>query len=244
MDILGIDIGGSGIKGAIVDTTTGQLTTERHRIATPQPARPEAVAGVVGQIARHFDWQGPIGCTFPAVVKNGVAFTAANVDSSWIGSNGAQLFSEQTGCPVTLLNDADAAGLAEMAMGAGKDQTGVVIVLTLGTGIGSAVFIDGILVPNTELGHLELDGSNAESRAADRARKAEDLSWSKWAGRLDHYLQHLEFLFSPNLFIIGGGVSKKHEKFFPYLNLKTPIVPAAMRNQAGIVGAAMAARPT
>ncbi len=242
MNILGIDIGGSGIKGALVDVKKGELVTERHRIPTPQPAVPEAVADVVAQIVTHFQWQGPIGCTFPAIIKDGCMYSAANVHDSWIGTNGQALFEEKTGCSVKVLNDADAAGFAEMIFGAGQDQSGVVIILTLGTGIGSAVFIDGVLVPNTELGHLELDGYDAETRAAESVRKAEDLGWKKWGKRVNAYLHHVEFLFSPNLFIIGGGVSKKYEKFFPHLDVQAPVVPATLLNEAGIIGAAWAAK--
>jgi polyphosphate glucokinase len=241
METLGIDIGGSGIKGAPVNIETGEFTAERLRIPTPSPSTPEAVTDVVAEIVHHFHWSGPVGCTFPAIIIDGKILSAANVDNSWIGVNGRDLISSKTDCPVVMLNDADAAGLAEMSIGAGQGQKGVVMVLTLGTGIGSALFTNGHLVPNTELGHLELDGYDAETRAAERARKAEDLSWKKWGKRLNHYLQHVERLFSPNLFIVGGGVSKKHKKYFKYLDLKTPVIPAQMRNQAGIVGAAMAA---
>ncbi|MEM7739051.1 MAG: ROK family protein [Deinococcota bacterium] len=238
--VLGIDIGGSGIKGAPVNVDLGELASERLRIPTPQPSTPDAVAGVVAEIVQHFAWQGPIGCTFPAIVKHGVIHSAANVDQEWIGEDAGSRFTQSTGQPTTILNDADAAGIAEMTLGAGRNQAGVVFVLTFGTGIGSALFIDGTLVPNTELGHLELDGHDAETRAAARVRKEEDLSWKKWAKRVDRYLQHVEFLFSPDLFIIGGGVSKKPEKFFDDLTLDTKIVPAELQNEAGIIGAAMA----
>lgn len=241
--ILGIDIGGSGIKGAPVDVTTGELIAERHRIPTPQPATPKAVAKVVAELANYFAWESaPIGCTFPAIVKKGFTLSAANVDKKWIGTDADTLFEKKTGSSVTVLNDADAAGLAEMKFGAGKGVSGVVMMLTFGTGIGSALFIDGKLVPNTELGHMGVGKhENAESWTAARIREDEDLSWKKWAGRVESYLQHLEFLFSPDLFIIGGGVSKRSEKFFPYIDLKTKMVPAALLNNAGIVGAAMAA---
>ncbi|MCG3208310.1 MAG: Polyphosphate glucokinase [Anaerolineae bacterium] len=242
MEILGIDIGGSGIKGAPVNIETGELTSDRYRIPTPEPSVPEAVADVVAKITRHFEWTGPIGCTFPAVIKNGVALTAANVDNTWIGTNGQKLLREKTGCPVLLLNDADAAGFAEMKFGASQDRTGVVILLTLGTGIGSAIFVNGVLVPNTEFGHLDIRGKDAENRASDRIRKAEDLSWKEWAKRVNEYLQRMEALFWPDLFIIGGGVSKKHEKFFRYFDIKTEIVPAKTLNEAGIIGAALAAK--
>lgn len=242
MHILGIDIGGSGIKGAPVDTITGTMLTERFRIPTPQPSHPLAVARVVAEIVQHFNWQGPIGCTFPAVVKHGVVETAANVDQGWVGTDGQALIQQETGCPILLVNDADAAGVAEMQYGAGKGHTGVVIMVTLGTGIGSAIFLNGILLPNTELGHLELRGKDAEFRASDRARQEKDMSWEKWAEKVDEYLRYLEFLFSPDLFIIGGGVSKKHEKFLPLIHTRAQIVPAQLLNDAGIVGAALAAR--
>jgi polyphosphate glucokinase len=237
---LGIDIGGTGIKGAPVDTATGKLLADRHRILTPVPATPEAVADVVAQVARFFDWQGPTGATFPAVIKHGVALTAANVDHGWIGTDAAHMFSEAIGGPVTVVNDADAAGIAEMEFGAGQGVAGVVMMITLGTGIGSALFVDGTLVPNTELGHLELDGMDAERRAAESVRESEDLSWKKWSKRLDEYLDVLHALFSPDLFIIGGGVSKKADKFVPRLSADTLVVPAQLLNDAGIVGAAMA----
>lgn len=242
MIVLGIDIGGSGIKGAPVDVEKGVLTAERYRIPTPKPSKPKAVARVVAKIARHFEWDGPIGCTFPAIIKNGVAYSAANVHKSWIGTNGEALIAEMTGCPVLLLNDADAAGIAEMTLGAGKDERGVVIVLTFGTGIGSAIFVNGQLIPNTEFGHMEIRGKDAEDRASDRIRKEKNLSWEKWAKRVNEFLGRMEALFSPDLFIIGGGVSKKHELFFPYLKTQARIVPAKMLNEAGIIGAAMAAR--
>lgn len=242
MEILGIDIGGSGIKGARVDVDGGQLVTERHRIETPQPASPDAVTDVVAEVVRHFAWQGPIGCTFPAIMKHGVAYSAANVDKGWIGTNAQAMIEDKTGCPVRVLNDADAAGVAEMQFGAGRDHAGVVIILTVGTGIGSAVFNNGVLLPNTELGHLEIRGKEAENRASDRVRKDKDWSWQKWAKKFSEYLQHLEFLFSPDLFIIGGGTSKKFDKFHEDLEAQTPIVPALLLNEAGIIGAALAAK--
>ncbi len=243
MEILGIDVGGSGIKGALVDTKLGELITDRIRIPTPKPALPEAVNKKIAKLARKFNYEGPIGVGFPAIILDGVVHSAANVANDWIGHPGAQSMSEATGCKVTLLNDADAAGLAEMRFGAGRNQQGVVIILTLGTGIGSSVFIDGRLVPNTEFGHLYLQNSklDAEEYTSDRVRTRDRLTWKKWAGRLDDYLQHLEFIFSPNLLILGGGVSKRSDKFIPRLTLKTPVVPAQLRNEAGIVGAAMAA---
>ena len=243
MHILGIDIGGSGIKGAPVDIEKGILVTERHRIPTPQPSLPNDVGDVVAEIVHHFEWKGPVGCTFPAIIKDGTAYSAANVDKSWIGTNGQQLFREKTGCPTILVNDADAAGIAEMEFGAGRREMGVVIMLTLGTGIGSALFMNGILVPNTELGHLEIRGKDAETRASDRTREEKDLSWEQWAERLDEYFQRVEFLFSPDLIIVGGGVSKKADKFLPLLHTQTRITPAQLLNDAGIVGAALAAKP-
>lgn len=239
--ILGIDIGGSGIKGAPVDVVQGELITDRLRIATPRPALPKKVASVVAELVEHFEWTGAVGCTFPGVVKDGEVRTAANVHDRWIGIDGRGLFERRTHCSVTLLNDADAAGIAEMRFGAGHDQRGLVIMITLGTGIGTALFMDGRLVPNSELGHLIVRGKDAEERASDRARSANRWSWKKWAKRLDEYLRYLEALLNPDLFILGGGVSKKHERYLRYLNTESPVVPAEMRNEAGIIGAAIAA---
>jgi len=242
MELLGIDIGGSGIKGALVDIEKGELATERHRIATPQPSKPDAVADVVAEIAHHFNWKGPIGCTFPAIVKRGVVYSAANVDDDWIGTDGEKLLGEKTGCRVLLINDADAAGIAEMEFGAGRWQQGTVIVLTFGTGIGSAIFSNGVLVPNTEFGHMEVRRKDAEHRASDKARQDQNLSWKKWAKRVNEFLARMEQLFSPDLFIIGGGVSKKHYEYLHYFEAQTEIVPAQLLNEAGIIGAAMAAK--
>ena len=242
MDILGIDIGGSGIKGAPVDLNQGVLAAERLRIATPQPATPDAVADTVGRIIRHFNWTGPVGCGLPSVVQNGVARTAANIDSSWIGTDVRTLLSQRTGCPVTVINDADAAGIAEMRFGAGRGRNGTILMVTVGTGLGTALFRDGILVPNTELGHLLLNGKVAEKYASAAAREDLGLSYETWAKRLDLYLHQLQSLFWPDLFILGGGISKKNEKFFPFLTIETEFLPAVLRNQAGIVGAALAAR--
>ncbi|MFN8489459.1 MAG: ROK family protein [Caldilineaceae bacterium] len=242
MAIMGIDIGGSGIKGAPVDVEKGEFLAERERIDTPQPSTPARVAEAVVELIKKFEWRGPIGCTFPAVVQHGVIRTAANVDKTWIGTNGEALFSDSTGCPIRVLNDADAAGVAEMTFGAGRGRKGVVILLTFGTGIGSAIFIDGILLPNTEFGHVELRGKDAEHRAAARIKTEKDLSWKEWGGRVDEYLKYMELLFSPDLFIIGGGVSKKFDKFLPYLHTQAEIIPAQLQNDAGIVGAAMAAK--
>ena len=241
MHILGIDIGGTGIKGAPVDTATGEFLAERWRILTPAPATPEALSAAVAQVATHFSWQGPIGCGFPAIIRRGQVCTAVHVDKGWIGCNAQTLFSEVTGCPVTVLNDADAAGYAEMRFGAGRGQNGVVLVVTLGTGIGTALFFDGRLVPNTELGHIEIRGKDAERRAAASVREDKDLSWKKWARRLDEYLQRIDSHLSPDLIIIGGGISKKHDKFLPLLTVQTEVVAAQLENNAGIVGAALAA---
>jgi polyphosphate glucokinase len=242
MSILGIDVGGSGIKGAPVDTDSGRLLNDRLRIETPEGGRPEDVAEVIARIAEHFDWQGTIGCALPAVVKRGVTLTAANIHEDWIGCDAGSMIADAARCPVTLVNDADAAGLAEMRFGAGRDQAGTVIVLTVGTGIGSAIFVDGRLVPNTEFGHLEIRGKEAEHRASDRVRKARDLSWRRWGERFSEVLGRLEALFWPDLFIVGGGMSKKHDRWANYVSAETPVVPAGLLNEAGIVGAAMAAR--
>lgn len=240
MNILGVDIGGSGIKGAPVDSAKGSLTAERFRIPTPQPATPLAVAAAVSRIINHFDWQGPVGCGLPAVVRNGVACTAANICSSWIGTDIAQLLTRETGLDLTVINDADAAGLAEMQYGAGKNAEGTTIVVTAGTGLGTALFRDKILLPNTELGHLQLHGQIAEHIASAAIRTKMSLSYPEWAKRFDDYLHRLEELFWPDLFIIGGEISKDHELFFPHLTINTAIAPAALRNDAGIVGAAAA----
>jgi len=239
MQVLGIDIGGSGIKGAPVDIQKGEMLTERYRIPTPRPAKPKPVAMTVAEIAKYFDWQGPIGCGFPAVVQQGITRTAANVHDKWSGTNAAALFSEATGCPVTVINDADAAGLAEMAFGAGKGRKGVVLLVTIGTGLGTSLFTDGMLLPNTELGHIEIDGEDAELLASDAARKRNDLSWKQWGKRLDIYLIRMEQLVWPDLIILGGGVSKKHPKFLPHLTVQAEIVIAETFNEAGIIGAAL-----
>ncbi|WP_286738336.1 polyphosphate--glucose phosphotransferase [Kocuria sp. UBA1838] len=244
---IGIDIGGTGTKGGIVDLATGQLVGERFRIPTPQPATPEAVAGVVKQIVDELQSRpeapapdSHVGIVFPAIIKNGVALSAANVDKSWINTNVDALMTGTLGREVEALNDADGAGLAEAHYGAGKGKEGLVMVITLGTGIGSAMILNGQLVPNAELGHLEIDGFDAETKASAAAREREQLPWKKWAKkRLQRYFSHVEFLFSPSLFVIGGGVSKNSEKFLPYLELRTPVEIAALRNNAGIVGAAL-----
>lgn len=241
MHILGIDIGGTGIKGAPVDMATGALLAERFRILTPAPATPAAVSAAVAQVATHFSWQGPIGCGFPAVIRRGQVCTAVHVDKKWVGCNAQALFSEATECPVTVLNDADAAGYAEMRFGVGQGRQGVVLLVTLGTGIGTALFVDEQLVPNTELGHIEIRGKDAERRAAASVRENKDWGWKKWARRLDEYLQYMDKYLSPDLIIVGGGISKKYEKFLPLLTVKTEVVAAHLQNEAGIVGAALAA---
>lgn len=246
---LGIDIGGTGIKGGIVNLNTGQLVGERYRIPTPSPATPQACAQVAAEIVAELQArdQAPapdtaVGIDFPAIVKNGITHSAANVDSSWLGADLEGIMSQALkGRPVRALNDADAAGLAEARYGQGKNRAGVIAVITLGTGIGSALIVNGQLLPNTELGHLEIDGYEAEKLASARAREREDLSWKKYGKRLRRYFSHLEMLFSPDLFIIGGGISKNPDKFLPYFedDISTPIVMADLRNNAGIVGAAL-----
>ena len=239
----GIDIGGTGIKGAIVDTRTGQLLTERTKVSTPHPSTPDAVAAVVSTMLRDANWTGLVGATFPAVIQHGVARSAANVDKSWIGTDVDATFTKATGegTDVIVLNDADAAGIAEARFGAARGVSGVVILLTFGTGIGSALLFDGTLVPNTELGHLELNGHDAEKRAAASVRDAERLSYKEWSGRVNEYMLHVERLFTPDLFVVGGGVSKDADKWVPLLTLRTPVRPAELLNNAGIVGAAIAA---
>ena len=242
MQVLGIDIGGTGIKAAPVDTAKGRFLTERVKVETPRPALPDAVAAVVAQHVKHFDWTGPVGVAFPGVVVDGVTMTAANLDPAWVGLDTRALFSKAAGVPVSLVNDADAAGLAEMRFGAGAGHQGTVLMLTFGTGIGSALFRDGMLVPNTEFGHIEVRGRDAETRASERAKELHDLSWGKWAGRVEEYLHHVEALTAPDLVIIGGGISRKADKFLPLLrSLRATVVPAAMHNDAGIVGAALSA---
>jgi polyphosphate glucokinase len=241
--ILGIDIGGTGIKGAPVDLERGDLAADRLRIPTPAGGSPGDVAKVVGEIVANFgDVTGPVGCTFPAVMQRGVALTAANVDTSWIGTDAPALFEGVAHRPFVVVNDADAAGIAEMEHGAGKNNQGTVMMITLGTGIGSALFTQGTLVPNTEFGHLDIRGKAAEVRASEKTREEKDLSWEKWAKHLNEVLSHIEALVCPDLFIIGGGVSKKSDKFLPLLKTRADIVPAQLLNQAGIVGAAIAAQ--
>jgi polyphosphate glucokinase len=235
----GIDIGGSGMKAAPVDLVTGELADERFKILTPNPSNPENMADVVAELVGHFSWKGSIGVTFPGVVRHGVIYSAANVDKSWMGTDADALFSKAAGAEVHVVNDADAAGLAEVRFGAGRDRKGVVLVLTFGTGIGSGLFMDGVLVPNSELGHLEIDGHDAESKAAASARDREGLSWKDWAVRVQRYLEVVVRLLSPELVIVGGGASRKADKWLPHIDLDTEVVPAALENEAGIVGAAL-----
>ncbi|HYJ67660.1 MAG TPA: ROK family protein [Nocardioidaceae bacterium] len=239
--VIGVDVGGTGIKGAVVDVVRGELASERIRLLTPSPATPDAVAGVVAELLDEIGVAGPAGITLPAVVRGGIVETASNIDHAWIGVDAVELLSKATGRSVTVVNDADAAGIAEVRFGAGRDAVGVVAMVTLGTGIGSAVFVDGLLVPNTELGHLPLHHGDAEDWAAESIREHEDLSWKKYAHRLQKYLELVEKLLWPQLIIIGGGVSKKADKFLPRIDLRTRLVPAQLHNEAGIVGAAVAA---
>jgi polyphosphate glucokinase len=241
MKSLGIDVGGSGIKGAIVETRTGRLTGQRYRVSTPDPSTPRAVGEAIARIIRHFDWKGPVGCGMPGPIKNGRLVTMSNLDRSWIGQSAADVFSEACGRRILVLNDADAAGVAEMRFGAGRNKRGVVIMLTIGTGIGSALFIDGALVPNTELGHLDIRGKPAEKRASARVKKAKSLSWGAWARRLNEYLGALETVLLPDLLILGGGVSRRWKKFTPKLKTRARLIPAELQNDAGIIGAALAA---
>ena len=243
MLILGVDVGGSGIKGAVVDTVTGELVTERHRIETPQPATPEAVAAILAQLVIHFNWSGLVGCGFPAAIQHGIPRTAANISPSFIGTNIDKLFSEATKCSCYALNDADAAGMAEMHFGEGAGQSGVVLLITIGTGLGTVFFTDGKLLPNTELGHMYLkNGKKAEHYASDSVRKAEDLRWKRWGKRFNTYLTEMEKLFWPDLIILGGGASKHFDKFKGKITVEAPVKPAAFLNQAGIVGAALYAQ--
>lgn len=243
MEVLGIDVGGTGIKGAIVNTSTGKLSTERHRIPTPIPATPEAVSKVISEMVKHFNWTGLVGCGFPTPLQHGTCLSGGNLHEDWKGTNVKELFQQKTGNEYSIVNDADAAGLAEIGFGAGVDKEGVVVMITLGTGIGSAVFLDGKLLPNTEFGHvLHKNGDIFEKYAADSARKREDLSRKKWGDRLHEYFEHIQLLLSPDLFIVGGGASKKLDKFETRININTPIVAAEAENNAGIIGAALAAK--
>ncbi len=239
MEVLGIDFGGSGIKGAIVDTKTGKLITERHRIETPQPATPEAVQKVIFQLIKHFKFKGNVGIGVPAVVKNGVVLSAANIDEGWINYKADKLLSKKSDCTIKCVNDADAAGLAEIHFGAGAKEKGMVFLITVGTGIGTVIFSNKQLVANLELGHLEFKGKTIEKYAADSVRKLKDLSWDEWGERFNKVLKYYDKMFNPNLFIVGGGVSKKMDKFDKHIKLHTPVVSAEMQNNAGIIGAAL-----
>lgn len=237
--MLGVDIGGTAIKGALIDIKKGEQVTERLRVPTPQPSLPSAMGPIVRDIVQQFKWEGkPFGCGFPAIVKNGVALSAANIDHSWIGTNIEKVFGDITGCPVFAINDADAAGLGSMHFGDGKGAKGTVLLITIGSGLGSALFRDGRLIPNTELGHLYLGGRIAEHYASAKAREEEGLSWNEWGTRFNQYLRHLERLFSPDLFLLGGGGSNKYDEFAGRLKLKTPVKPDQLFNRAGLVGAA------
>ncbi|MEZ4829430.1 MAG: ROK family protein [Bacteroidia bacterium] len=242
MEILGIDIGGSGIKGAIVNVTTGHLTSERLRYETPDPSTPKAVAKTVAQMVDDFQWKGLIGCGFPSVIQKGKVLTAANIDKRWIDTRVEALLEETTDCLVKVVNDADAAGLAEATFGAGKGIEGLALLLTIGTGIGSAFIQDGQLVPNSELGHLKFKGGIAEHYASDAARKKNDLSWHVWGKRLNEYLNYVYGLFYPDVIILGGGASKKFDKFEDTINVPTTVTTAKLLNLAGIIGAALSAR--
>lgn len=243
MEILGIDVGGTGIKGAIVDVETGELVTERHRIPTPKPATPEAVSNTIQEMINHFNWKGLVGCGFPTPLQHGTCLSGGNLHEDWKGTNVTKLFHNKTGNEYSIVNDADAAGLAEIGFGAGRNKEGVIVMVTLGTGIGSAIFLDGKLLPNTEFGHIyHKNGGVFEKYAADSVRKKEGLSRSEWGDRLHEYFEHMQLLLSPDLFIIGGGASKKLDKFEERINIKTPIVAAEAENEAGIIGAALAAK--
>ena len=239
MKILGIDVGGSGIKGSIVDTNKGELITERYRIPTPNPATPNAVIETIEAIITNFDWHGPVGCGFPAAVKNEIVKTASNIDDSWIGVNASARIEKKTGCQTHLLNDVDAAGFAEAEFGAGKDRYGTIFMAAFGTGIGTALFHNQQLVPNTELGHIPMHGNVAEIYAANSVRENEELSWETWGKRVNEYLQLIESLLWPDLIIIGGGVSKKFNEYKSFIDVESEIVPAESRNHAGIIGAAL-----
>lgn len=235
---MGVDVGGSGIKGGIVDLATGELLSDRVKVLTPQPATPDAVAAAVAEVVHTVGWDGPVGCAVPSVVRNGIVETAANIDKSWIGIDGIDLLAAVIGNRISLINDADAAGIAEMRWGAGDGRSGVVILLTFGTGIGSAVFVDGRLVPNTELGHLQMWGDSAEVRAAAKSREAAGLSWEEWVPLVNEFLAYVESLLWPDLIIVGGGVSKKADDWVPLLETRAELIPAQLLNNAGIAGAA------
>lgn len=239
--VLGIDIGGSGIKGAVVDLACGRLVTSRIRFATPEPARPAAAVRTIKKVVAHFSWKGPIGVGFPGIIRRQIAHSAPNLHPAWAGRNLSQQFRAASGCPVFVLNDADAAAIGELNFGAGRRTKGTVILLTFGTGIGSALFSDGKLFPNLEFGHLRFKGGIAEHYCAALVREEHNLSWKAWGKRVNAYLRHVEVLVSPDLIIIGGGVSKKFEKFSGHLDLETRVVPAKLKNEAGIIGSALAA---
>ncbi|WP_024871268.1 polyphosphate--glucose phosphotransferase [Tolumonas lignilytica] len=239
MQILGVDIGGTGIKAAVVDTQNGTLISEHKRVATPRPATPENIANTLKHLVAELAWTGPIGCGFPATVQHGIAYSASNIDPSWINTDAQTLFTETTGQPCFVVNDADAAGMAEMRFGTGQNQQGVTILLTIGTGIGSAVFVNGELHPNTELGHLKFAGDIAERYCAESTRITQRLDWATWGHRFNDYLNHLEFIFNPDRFIIGGGVAEQMAQFAPFLTTKAPVLAAKSLNQAGIIGAAL-----
>jgi polyphosphate glucokinase len=237
--VVGVDIGGTGIKAAPVDISSGELTTEQILLPTPSPATPQAIASVVGEVLHLIDVTGPVGLAIPAVVRGGIVETASHIDQTWIGVNAVDFFSKVTGRQVAVLNDADAAGIAEVRFGAGRGMAGVVAMITLGTGIGSALFVDGTLFPNSELGHLPLHGAVAENWAAGSVRERDQVSWDEYAQRLQAFLELIQTVLWPQLIIIGGGVSDNADKFLPLIQLRTPIVPARLRNHAGIIGAAM-----
>jgi polyphosphate glucokinase len=241
MKVLGIDIGGSGIKGAPVDTDSGDMLDSRFRLPTPSPAKPRLVAEIVEEIADHFNWEGQLGIGFPGVVRKGTTWTAANIHDDWVGLNAAKYIKKKTGRKTCIINDADAAGLAEMAFGVGKNRQGVVLLVTIGTGLGIALFTDGCLLPNCEMGHIEMNGVDAEFYASDAARKRENLSWKKWGQRFNEYLHTMERLLWPDLVILGGGVSKKFDLYKKYITVQAEVVPAEMLNEAGIIGAAVGA---
>jgi len=236
--ILGVDIGASGIKGAIVNLKNGELLSERKRLVTPRPANPENMAITFAELTKSFDWHGPVGCGFPAIVKDGVALSAANIDKEWINTDIEQILSEKSGCVVKVCNDADAAGVAEVAFGVAKDQKGVVVLITIGSGLGTALFTDGHLVPNTEFGHVFLHNMIAEHYASNTAKQKYDLSWKKWGKRFNEYLLHIERLLTPSMIILGGGTSKRYHNYEKYIEVTCPITPAKLLNNAGIVGAA------
>ncbi len=238
--IFGVDVGGSGIKGAPVDPVSGELTTKRHRIPTPQPSTPDAVAATVNEIVRHFAWSGPVGVAVPAVVQAGVVSTAANIDDAWIGTDARELLSATTGQAVRVLNDADAAGIAEVRYGVAAGVPGLIVLLTFGTGIGSAAVYNGRLIPNTELGHLQFKGMDAEDYAAARLVERDEMDLEVWSRRVGEYLRYLERVLTPDLFVFGGGISKRFAEISSWLDVATPVIAAELRNNAGIVGAALA----